>query len=296
MPLYKPSELLEFLNSIGAAPRKGLSQNFLIDGNVVRNILKGSGITEGDLVIEIGPGPGVLTEALLDQKAEVIAIEADSLLAKALKRFKSETNSLEIIEGDALKVPLEPIFNHFQGRKKKIKLISNLPYHITTPILSRFISERDKIDSITVMVQEEVGRRMAAKAGSKDYGSLSIFLQFYAEVTLLFHVSRNSFYPAPLVDSSVVRLNLKEKLPDVDEEGFFHMTRSAFQKRRKSLRNSLKDEFGKENIEKALDALSLPILARPEELSGEEFQKLYALLVNLNATNAKSKSTPPKIM
>lgn len=275
MPLYKPSELGQFLASIGASPNKKLSQNFLIDGNILRNIVKEAHITPGDLVLEIGPGPGALTEILLENGAFVVAIETDRVLANALDRLNVD-NRLHVMVADALKVPVNEIFSQFPGRP--IKLISNLPYHITTPLLTRFACYSDQISMIFVMVQEEMGRRMSAKAGTKEYGSITVFLDFFSNVTYLFPVSRNCFYPSPKVDSAVIKI-VPHPIPEgIDTEKFFQMTRHAFQQRRKSLQKSLKEIYPKEVLSRALETLKLSPLARPEELSCDQWIQIYHLL------------------
>lgn len=274
MPLYKPTELLEFLDSIGHRPNKRLSQNFLIDGNITRKIVEAAGVQAGDHVLEIGPGPGSLTEILLEKGAHVTAVETDFTLAEALKRLQTSNNRLTIVCADALKTPLEPILQ----KDKKIKLIANLPYHITTPLLARFVPLNEQISTIVVMIQNEVAERIVAKPGTADYSSLSIFLKFYSTVSYAFKVSRNCFYPAPKVDSAVIRLDLKKPLSDINPEAFFTLTRSAFGQRRKTIRNTLKDLYATEAILQALSQMGLPATSRAEELSLDQFVTLYRLL------------------
>lgn len=276
MPLYKPSELNHFLASIGVKPNKKLSQNFLIDGNVLRKIVREAQIQPGDWVLEIGPGPGALTEILLENGANVVAIETDRTLALSLSRLNID-NRLQIVTKDALKIPMEEIFSLLPS--KPIKLLSNLPYHITTPLLTRFVCHSREISMIFVMVQEEMGKRMSAKAGTKDYGSITVFLEFFAKVTYLFQVSRHCFYPSPKVDSAVIKL-VPHPLPEgVNIETFFQMTRHAFQQRRKSIPKSLKDNFQKDKLIAALESLNLSPLTRPEELSCEQWISFYHLLL-----------------
>lgn len=275
MPLYRPTELLAFLESIGESPKKGLSQNFLIDGNVVQNILKTADVQAKDNILEIGPGPGSLTEALLNAGATVIAIEADGKLAAALNRLQTEDNRLHVIHADALKVPLNELRAHFQG---PVKLISNLPYHITTPLLTRFISQNDWISSVVVMVQDEMAKRMCGSKDAPDYGSITVFLNFYAHVSYAFKVGKKCFYPAPKVDSAIVKFDLKAQPEGIDAETFFKMTRRAFEQRRKMLRSSLKELYPPERVLEALEKLEISPLARPEELSCEEFLELFRLL------------------
>lgn len=254
MGLYKPSELKAFLEEIGAAPKKQLSQNFLIDGNIVRKIIALADVKERDTVLEIGPGPGVLTEALLAIGAHVITVEKDRKFAQALQRFQTPDQRLTVYEEDVLSWEISV--------PKNTKLIGNLPYNIATPILTRFLLRRDLFQSITIMVQKEVADRMIAKAGTNAYGSLSVFVQFYSDPIKGFTVEPTCFYPVPKVKSSVIQFLLKEP-PDVDQDRFFAMTRKAFQQRRKMLRSSLKLQGLKK-----LDV-------RPEELSLADFIVLF---------------------
>jgi 16S rRNA (adenine1518-N6/adenine1519-N6)-dimethyltransferase len=273
MSMYQPGALREFLNTLGISPKKGLSQNFLIDGNILRKIVSAADVQAGDEVLEIGPGPGALTEALLASGAKVRAIEKDGVMAEHLRRFQTPDNRLTIECGDALEMDFDRLFRG-QG---KIKVIANLPYHITTPILASLIPLHSSISRIVVMVQDEVARRIAAKAGEDDYGSFSVFSQFYADVSYAFKVSRNCFYPVPKVDSAVVVYNLREGLltAPIEVEGFFKLTRTAFGHRRKMLKSSLKDLYNPEDVMAALKKKGLNPIARPEELSAKEFLYLY---------------------
>jgi 16S rRNA (adenine1518-N6/adenine1519-N6)-dimethyltransferase len=228
-------------------------------------------VKPGDIVLEIGPGPGSLTQALLDAKAHVVAVEKDQILAQALERLKTDDNHLEIYCDDILTFPLE---EKFKGQTD-IKVIANLPYHLTTPILVYLLSKKHLFSSFTLMVQEEVGRRFAADPRNKDYGSFTVFLNFYTFPSYAFTVSRRCFYPEPKVDSAVVVLKTKEPPVVSSEESFFQMTRTAFGHRRKMLRASLKPIYGDLLVTIALEKLGLNPLARPEDLSLEDFLKLY---------------------
>lgn len=281
MPLYRPTELNQFLDSIGAKPNKKLSQNFLIDGNIIRNIIKEADVHPGDYVLEIGPGPGSMTELLLEKGAYVVAVETDRALAGALGRLDPFGSNLKVIVADALEVPLEDLYAAFPDKTKPIKLISNLPYHITTPLLTRFVDQNTHISMILVMVQEEMGRRMSSKSGSKEYGSITVFLNFFSTVSYIFKVSRNCFFPVPKVDSSIIRINPKPTPENINVIGFFQMTRRAFQQRRKSMRNSLKELYTQESIVSGLEQLKLSPLTRPEELSCEQLIQYFHLLVPL---------------
>lgn len=278
MAIYKPSELRQFLANLGIAPRKGLSQNFLIDGNIIKKIAAAAHAGPEDLVLEIGPGPGSLSEALLETGAKVIAVEKDPILAAALERLKKENNSLEIFCEDIMEFPVEKIFQDRLQSSRKAKVIANLPYHLTTPILSRLVPLNAYFSTLTLMVQDEVARRFTANPGCSDYSSFTVFLNFFTKPVYAFHVSRNCFYPPPKVDSAVITLELK-KPPNVsDQEKFFKMTRTAFEQRRKMLRASLRNLYAAEKIMESLERLSLNPLARPEELSLTDFLKLFEKL------------------
>lgn len=270
MPIYKPTELLDFLRDLGVNPKKALSQNFLIDGNIIRKIVSMAKVTEDDIVLEIGPGPGSLTEALLETGARVIAVEKDAVLAKALERLKSPTRRLEVYCADILEFPIEDFCNG-----KKIKVIANLPYNITTPIIAKLIPRHDLFQSLTLMVQDEVAKRFTAKPGTSEYSSFTIFLNFYSTPSYSFGVSKNCFYPIPRVESAIVTLELKEAAKVSSEEKFFKMTRTSFEHRRKMLRASLKELYTSDAITKSLTDLNMNPLARPEELSLEQFIRLF---------------------
>lgn len=277
--IYRPSELNAFLTELGIAPRKGLSQNFLIDGNIIRKIVTKANVQPGDIVLEIGPGPGALTQGLLDAGAHVFAVDKDEILAKALERLKTPENNLNIFCEDILAFPFDQILMPHLQKGQRAKVIANLPYHLTTPILVLLTPMRHLFSSLMVMVQEEVARRFVAKAGEADYGSFSVFLDFYTHPSYQFFVSRHCFYPQPNVDSAVVRLDLKEppKVDDVD--AFFKMTRTAFSHRRKMLRGALKELYAPAAVVKALEELGKNPQARPEDLSLDTFLALFHLLI-----------------
>lgn len=273
------SELGPFLQSLGIVPRKGLSQNFLIDGNILRKIAAAGNVGADDLVLEIGPGPGALTEILLQTKGGVLAVEKDPILAQALSRFSAADNQLEIFCQDILDFPLAEVLQKRLLPGKKAKVIANLPYHVTTPILIKLVVHHQLISTLVLMVQEEVARRMTASAGSKEYGSLTVFLNYFADVEYGFKVSRSCFFPAPKVDSAVVILYPKPPplLPELEVK-FFLLTRTAFQQRRKMLRKSLKELYSGEDISKILELQGLSPAARPEEVSLENFLNLFLRL------------------
>lgn len=276
MPIYKPSELVQFLEGLGIAPRKGLSQNFLIDGNILRKIVQAAEVAPGDIVLEIGPGPGSLTELLLAAGAHVIAVEKDMILAEALHRLNVE-NRLEVHCCDIMEFPLrEKLQGLLHGRKAKV--IANLPYHLTTPILALLSPLRDIFSSLILMVQDEVALRFTANPGTSEYSSFTVFLNFYSNPHYAFKVSKNCFFPPPKVDSAVVRLDLKEPPLQEGQEGFFEMTRSSFQQRRKMIKVSLKELYPSDTVMQALSTIGANPRARPEELSLEQFLALYKAL------------------
>ncbi len=276
MAIYKPTELLEFLKELGINPKKALSQNFLIDGNIIRKIVASANVTADDIVLEVGPGPGSLTEALLETGAHVIAVEKDQVLASALERLKTPGRKLDVYCDDILAFPIEKICGKFPG--KKLKVIANLPYNITTPIIAKLIPQNQLFSSLTLMVQDEVAKRFIGKPGTAEYSSFTVFLNFFSEPRYSFQVSRNCFYPVPRVESAIVTLDLKVPPKVSCEENFFKMTRKSFEQRRKMLRASLKELYTPEAVTKALTDLGFNPLARPETLSLEQFIALFEKL------------------
>jgi 16S rRNA (adenine1518-N6/adenine1519-N6)-dimethyltransferase len=266
--LHKPSYLRSFLKEKNLSPKKGLSQNFLIDGNIIEKTLQIAGVTRGDTIIEIGPGPGALTEALLAKGANVIAIEKDRSFGADLSRLQTEDNRLTVICDDALNCSIESLL---KGRPAKV--VANLPYQITTPLLTRLLPLFPHILSVTVMVQKEFAERLMASPKTSAYGSITIFLRFYAKITAQFTVSPNCFYPKPKVYSSVIHCLLHKPPLEADVSDFFTLTRTAFQQRRKMIKTSCRSLYP--HIEKALIATHLPATARPEELSLNDFLALY---------------------
>ncbi len=276
--IYRPSELHAFLKEHGAAARKSLSQNFLIDYNIIKKIVQAAQIAPNDIVIEIGPGPGALTEVLLDHGAHVIAIELDRKFAHALSRLQTEGRHLEIIEADVLKLDIEALCAR-HAKDKSIKVVANLPYHITTPILARLLPLHESITSLTLMVQKEFSERMVASVGTSSYSSFTVFLQFYCDVKPCFTISPTCFYPPPKVHSAVVQCTLHPPvLPEHNHESFFKMTRTAFQHRRKMLKSSLKELYSVQQIEEGLKILHVNPKVRPEELSLNQFVDLFRFL------------------
>ncbi|ACZ32958.1 dimethyladenosine transferase [Chlamydia pneumoniae LPCoLN] len=271
MTRSSPAQLSRLLSEIQNKPKKSLSQNFLVDQNIVKKIVATSEVIPQDWVLEIGPGFGALTEELIAAGAQVIAIEKDPMFAPSLEELPIR---LEII--DACKYPLDQLQEYKTLGKGRV--VANLPYHITTPLLTKlFLEAPDFWKTVTVMVQDEVARRIVAQPGGKDYGSLTIFLQFFADIHYAFKVSASCFYPKPQVQSAVIHMKVKETLPLSDEEipVFFTLTRTAFQQRRKVLANTLKGLYPKEQVEQALKELGLLLNVRPEVLSLNDYLALF---------------------
>ncbi len=265
--------------------KKRLGQNFLINGDVIQAIIEYADIQPDDTVIEIGPGVGFVTEQLVKHAQKVIAIELDEEAVKELEKL--EADNLEIIHKDILKTDLSELC------EDKIKIVANIPYYITSPIIAHLLGEvddldnrnRNKITDIILMVQEEVARRMTADENSpaKQYGLLTILSQFWAEVELLKLVGRKSFYPAPKVNSALVKLTVREKpLLDLSDYTHFRKTvKAGFSQRRKNIKNCLvSNGFSKENVKNALAKLGLDENIRGEKLSIEMFGKLSEELKN----------------
>lgn len=257
--------------------KKGFGQNFLVDDNVLSNIVDMSNVSSDDLIIEIGPGLGNLTEYLLNTGAEVLCYEIDKDMIDILNvRFK-EVEALTIKNEDILKANLEQIL---KDTNKNIKVIANLPYYITTPIIFKLLEYKDRITSITIMVQKEVADRIVAKPHSKNYGVLTINVNYVADVIKLFDVPNTSFIPSPNVTSSVVKIMpnkaKEQKLNILDQKTFSDLVKCAFLARRKKLANSIANSklLEKEEIEKIIEKLGFDMNCRAEELSIEQYVKL----------------------
>jgi 16S rRNA (adenine1518-N6/adenine1519-N6)-dimethyltransferase len=247
-------------------PIKSLGQNFLRDENILRKIVESLNLREGDLVIEIGPGQGALTKHLVDLPIALIGIEVDRRAIDLLGQNFGDKMTLHHIS--VLDANLHTIFEKYQ---KKLRIVGNIPYYLTSEILFWLFDARTVVADATIMMQLEVAHRLVAPPKNKEYGILSIFTQFYTECEMLFKVSRNCFYPKPAVDSAVVQLNFKAQLPQVDEKLFRSIVRATFGKRRKTLRNGLKSL---ELDDTVLDQISFDLKRRPEDLSVNEFLNL----------------------
>ena len=268
------SVLVLYIDPVPASmlpPKKSLGQNFLRDENVARNIIDSLHLRAGDVVVEIGPGQGALTKYLAEQCSRLVAIEVDERAVRLLHDTFAE--SIELVHADVLTVSLRAL--HLE-EKRRLRVVGNIPYNITSEILFWLFDQHDAIEDATLMVQLEVARRFIAQTETKDYGILSVLLAYYTEPGLLFKVSRNSFFPRPEVDSAVVRLQFREKLRECDRELLTAVVRSTFGKRRKTLRNGLR-YMGFDSAH--LDSVPFDLTQRPEELALDDFLNLTELLL-----------------
>ena len=266
---YSPRKMNELIDSNNFKFKKKFGQNFIVDQNIIDNIIEGSNIDSETTVIEIGPGAGSLTYKLSSKAKQVICYEIDTTLKEVLADTLKDCNNVDIIYKDFLKC------NVMEDLKKysynKLYVVANLPYYITTPIITKFIEEKIPVDKIVVMVQKEVGDRFKAIPGSKDYNSLSIYLNYYFDVRKILDVSKNVFMPKPNVDSIVVEFKRKENTYKLkDEKLFFKLVRDAFTQKRKNLRNNLKT-YNLEKIEEVLKKHNFDLTVRAEQLSIEVF-------------------------
>ena len=262
--LGNPKKTIEVLQKYDFVFQKKFGQNFLIDPHVLDKIMNAADIQKEDFVLEIGPGIGTMTQYLACRAREVFAVEIDRALIPILEDTLKDYGNVTILNQDILKVDIKKLAEeHNQG--KPVKVVANLPYYITTPIIMGLFEEDVPVESITVMVQKEVAERMQTGPGSKDYGALSLAVQYYARPYIAANVPPNCFMPRPKVGSAVIRLTRHEKPPvDVkDQKLMFRIIRASFNQRRKTLVNGLKNasdlEFSKEDIEKALSACGFPM-------------------------------------
>lgn len=282
--LYSPKYIKEILDRYGFKFSKSLGQNFLIDGNIVRKIVSDAGIGKDDYVLEIGPGIGTLTEELALNAKKVVAVEIDERLLPILDDTLSDYDNVEIVHSDILKIDINRLIDE-KLNGGPIKVVANLPYYVTTPIIAKLIEEELNIDSIIVMIQREVADRIAASPDTKQYGSLTVFVNYYSNPEMLITVPKTVFMPRPKVDSAVVKLNIKESFQDVDKKLFFKIVRTAFNQRRKTIVNSLSsNELGidKKQVKEILDKCNIPPTARAENLKIEDFIKISKTLPSLD--------------
>lgn len=266
---YSPKKMKELLEKNGFSLKKKFGQNFIIDENVINSIIDKSKIDKDTLVIEVGPGAGSLTYKLGISAKNVICYEIDTTLENVLKENTRDLNNVKIIYQDFLKAN---VLDDIKGYEyKKLYFVANLPYYITTPIIIKIIEDCVPVDKMVFMVQKEVGNRFKALPGSKEYGSLSVYLNYYFDVKKILDISRHVFMPEPNVDSIIVEFSKKENLLAVkNEEVFFKLIRDSFTQKRKTLRNNLKG-YNLEKIEEVLNRHNLDLSVRAEQLSTEIF-------------------------
>ena len=277
--LGNPKKTIEVLQKYEFVFQKKYGQNFLIDTHVLDKIINAAKITKDDFVLEIGPGIGTMTQYLASSAREVFAVEIDRALIPILEDTLSEYENVTILNEDILKVDIRKLAEE-RNQGRPIKVVANLPYYITTPIIMGLFEEEVPVESITVMVQKEVADRMQTGPGSKDYGALSLAVQYYASPYIVANVPPNCFMPRPKVGSAVIRLSRHEKPPvDVkDPRLMFRIIRASFNQRRKTLVNGLKNaqdlDFTKEEIERAVSACGFPAGIRGEALTLQNFADL----------------------
>ena len=283
-----PKNTIEVLQKYHFNFQKKFGQNFLINTSILEEIIDAAEITKEDFVLEIGPGIGTMTQYLCEAAREVVAVEIDTNLIPILGDTLSAYDNVEVMNADILKVDIAKLADERNGGKP-IKVVANLPYYITTPIIMGLFESHVPIDSITIMVQKEVADRMQEGPGSKEYGALSLAVQYYAKPEIVVNVPPSCFMPQPKVGSAVIRLTRHENPPvDVDNEKLmFQVIRASFNQRRKTLANGLNNfgsfSLGKEEIQKSIEELGVPVNIRGEALSLEQFAKLS------NIINAKMK-------
>lgn len=284
--LGNPQNTIEILQKYNFHFQKKFGQNFLIDPHVLERIVEASGITEEDFVLEIGPGIGTMTQYLCENARQVMAVEIDKQLLPILADTLFEYDNVTVVNEDILKLDLAEVAETY-NQGKPIKVVANLPYYITTPIIMELFESHVPLESVTVMVQREVAERMQAGPGTKDYGALSLAVQYYSEAEIVANVPPNCFMPRPNVGSAVIRLTCHAAPPvQVEEEGFlFRVIRASFNQRRKTLQNGLGNDTGlpvsKAQAAEAIARLGLPASIRGEALTLEQFAALSDLLWKL---------------
>ncbi|WP_047980709.1 16S rRNA (adenine(1518)-N(6)/adenine(1519)-N(6))-dimethyltransferase RsmA [Ornithinibacillus contaminans] len=275
-----PAKTKEILKKYQFTFKKSLGQNFLIDANVLKNIIGHAGIDKSTGSIEIGPGIGALTEQLAIHSEKVVAFEIDQRLLPILQDTLADYDNIHVVHEDILKADVQEVIKANFKDGQPIHIVANLPYYITTPILMKLLRERLPVESITVMIQKEVADRMAAGPNTKSYGSLTIAVQYYTEAKVVMNVPKTVFMPQPNVDSSILKLETRAEPPVQvsDEEYFFTIVQACFAQRRKTLRNNLTSHFkgtiGKEQINEVLESIGIDGIRRGESLTMQEFSVL----------------------
>ena len=281
--LSSPKKTIEIIQKYNFDFQKKFGQNFLIDSHVLQKIIDAAHITKDDFVLEIGPGIGTMTQYLSEHAREVMAVEIDHNLIPILKETLAGYDNVEVLNEDILKVDIGKIAEE-KNQGRQIKVVANLPYYITTPIIMGLFEKNVPMDSLTVMVQKEVAQRMQAVPGTKDYGALSLAVQFYAEPYIVANVPPNCFMPRPKVGSAVIRLTRYKDMPIKvkNEKLMFSIIRASFNQRRKTLQNGINNSsalhFSKDQVVEALGEMELSPTIRGEALSLEQFARLSDLL------------------
>ena len=281
--LGNPKNTIEIIQKYEFMFQKKFGQNFLIDTHVLEKIISAAGITKNDCVLEIGPGIGTMTQYLAENAGHVVAVEIDRNLIPILKETLADYDNVTVINEDILRVDIKALAEEYNGGKP-IKVVANLPYYITTPIIMGLFESGVPIDNITVMVQKEVADRMKEGPGSKDYGALSLAVQYYAEPEIVANVPPNCFIPRPNVGSAVIRLTRHKEMPvEVKDPALmFKIIRASFNQRRKTLQNGLSNaqdlSFSKEEIAAAIESLGLSPSVRGETLTLAQFAALSDVL------------------
>lgn len=277
--LGNPQKTIEIIQKYEFAFQKKFGQNFLIDTHVLEKIIAAAGVTEDDCVLEIGPGIGTMTQYLAEHARSVVAVEIDKNLIPILQETLKEYENITVINDDILKVDINKLTEEYNGGRP-IKVVANLPYYITTPIIMGLFEGGVPIDNITVMVQKEVAERMQVGPGSKDYGALSLAVQYYADAYIVANVPPNCFIPRPGVGSAVIRLTRHKEPPvEVDDPKLmFKLIRASFNQRRKTLQNGLNNSlelpFAKDEIADAIESLGVTPQIRGEALTLKQFADL----------------------
>ncbi|MFZ5817528.1 MAG: 16S rRNA (adenine(1518)-N(6)/adenine(1519)-N(6))-dimethyltransferase RsmA [Bacillota bacterium] len=281
MDLSNPGTLKRIMAEHGIRPQHRLGQNFLIDSRTLDAIVAGAELGPEDLVLEIGPGLGTLTQRLAAAAGRVVCIELDRNLVEILKRtVQAEHPHVEVIHGDAGQVDLHKLLTERLPAGRRAKVAANLPYYITTPLIMRLLEEELPLDQVVVMVQKEVADRMISPPNSKEYGALSVAVQYYTEPRIITRVSRGAFLPPPDVDSAVVGMRVRTTPPvDAPRSGFFRVVKAAFGQRRKTLGNALTGlGIDKSRVQEALQRAGIDANRRGETLSLEEFASLARII------------------
>ncbi len=284
--LGNPQETIEVLQRHDFHFQKKFGQNFLIDTHVLDKIVAAAGVGKEDFVLEIGPGIGTMTQYLCERAGKVLAVEIDHNLIPILKETLSAYDNVEVLQGDILKLDIQAVADRYNDGNP-IKVVANLPYYITTPIIMGLFESHVPLANVTVMVQKEVADRMKAQPGTKEYGALSLAVQYYARPYLAANVPPNCFMPRPNVGSAVIRLDCLSRTPvEVkDEKLMFRLIRASFNQRRKTLQNGLTNsselDFSKEEIRQAIEKAELPPAIRGEKLGLKEFARLADVLGEL---------------